>query len=84
MIVQPPERFTAREYEEIKIQQEENDKSRQFQLDLAKIENSYWVLLRIPIAIISLPVKFVLAIALCVTYAKGKEPSKDFWKALNF
>jgi len=39
MIVNAPDKFTAREYEEIKISQEEAEKNRQFQLQLAKAEN---------------------------------------------
>jgi hypothetical protein len=84
MIVNAPDKFTAREYEEIKISQEEAEKNRQFQLQLAKAENSWNLLFRIPLALIALPVRLVQAIALCVIYARGKEPSQAFWQALKF
>ena len=66
MIINPPDKFTAREYEEIKISQDEAEKNRQFQLQLAKIEHSWNQLFRLPLALIALPVRFVQAIALCV------------------
>lgn len=84
MIINPPDKFTAREYEEIKISQDEAEKNRQFQLQLAKIEHSWNQLFRLPLALIALPVRFVQAIALCVLYARGEEPSPDFWKSLRF
>lgn len=84
MIVNAPEKFTAREYEEIRINQEEAEKNRQFQLEMARIEHSWNQLLRLPLALIALPVRLVQAIALCVIYARGKEPSPDFWKNLKF
>jgi hypothetical protein len=59
MIVNAPDKFTAREYEEIKISQEEAEKNRQFQLQLAKAENSWNLLFRIPLALIALPVRLV-------------------------
>ena len=84
MIVNAPEKFTAREYEEIRINQEEAEKNRQFQLEMARIEHSWNQVFRLPLALIALPVRFVQAIALCVLYARGKEPGPDFWKNLKF
>ena len=57
MIINAPEKFTAREYEEIRINQEEAEKNRQFQLEMARIEYSWNQLFRLPLALIALPVR---------------------------
>lgn len=76
--------LTPREREEMDFTREENEKNRQYNLEVAKLENRWTQLFKIPLALLSLPVKFVLAFALISYTIKGTPVPDSYWKALRF
>ena len=76
--------LTPREREEMDYSREENERNRQYNLEIAKVENSWTQLFRLPLAILSLPVKVVVALAIIPYAIKGSDIPENLWKALKF
>ena len=84
------ESLTSREREEFnqekeiaKLQADYQLQYKQAELAIKKLETKWTQVLRIPFAIISLPVRFVFGIGYIVQAFKGTEPSEKFWEYLG-
>jgi len=84
MAITYKDELTPREREEMDYSREENEKNRQYNLEVAKIENRWAQLFKLPLAILSLPVKLVLALAIIPFAIKGSEIPDSYWKAIRF
>jgi hypothetical protein len=89
-VQQPLDQLTPREA--ILMQNERESEERQIafgirmkELDIEaqKVESKWSALLRLPMAVIKLPMLVFLGISLVVCYIKGKEPSEHFWNILR-
>lgn len=78
------EELSPREREEMDFQKEENEKNRQYNLEVARLENRWTQLFRLPLALLALPVKLVLAFALIAYVVKRENVPDSYWRALKF
>lgn len=85
-----PDLLTARELAEMEYAKEESDKNRQhelsmYELDLQvkKLEASWKQLLKLPLALIFLPVKICLALSVLVAFAFGRDCPPSLWDLLK-
>jgi hypothetical protein len=53
------------------------------ELDIQRIEVKWTQILRLPFALLSLPVKMLLTLAYIAHAIRGSEPSKSFWEYLG-
>ena len=84
------EQMTEREREEFEqeklaaeMQASYNLKIKEMDMEIARLEAKWTNVLRLPVAIITLPVRVVLAFGYLVTAAKKEKPDESFWKFLN-
>lgn len=84
MAITYSDQLTPREREEMDFSKEENERNRQYNLEIAKIENRWTQLFKIPLAILSLPVKMILAFAIIPYAIKGTNVPEALWKTLKF
>jgi len=91
MAITNREELTPREREEMDFTKEENVRAREHSIQIKKLElednriNQRWTqVFRIPLSLLSLPVKIILAFALPFYILKGKDAPDIYWKALKF
>lgn len=84
------EQMTEREREEFQqekeaaeIQGNYNLRLKEMDMEIARMEAKWTNILRLPIVIITLPIKVVLAIGYLIAVAKKQEPSDKFWDYLK-
>jgi hypothetical protein len=70
-------------HEAAKLARESNERIKQAELELARLEARWLSWLRIPITIIRVPLYLILGIGLCISLARKHEPPKDFWALLR-
>lgn len=58
-------------------------KLKEMELEIAKIETRWSVLLKLPLAIVLLPVRLLLAVAYIVAVARKHEPADNFWEFMG-
>jgi len=82
--------LTPREIEEfnqeMQIAKKQADyglKVKELELQIKKIETNWTQVFRIPLAIILLPVKFIMAFAIITSLITKKDLPKDFWELLR-
>ena len=82
--------MTSREREEFEQEKEAshiaaqyNIKMKEMELELARLETKWSSWMKIPVTLITLPIKLVMALAYIVAMIRGKEPSEDFWKYIK-
>lgn len=85
-----PEQLSPREISEMEYAREQNDKNREHELRLAELElqiklkdASWRQLLKIPLALIFLPVKICLAFAVLVAFAFGRDFPDALWDSIK-
>lgn len=90
MAFQSSENITPRETIQMQHEITMFDKSaehairmQQLQIELEKIEARWTVVFKIPLAIINLPVRMILAIAFIVASARKYEPTSKLWDYLT-
>ena len=66
-----------------KATRESQERIRNAELELARIEARWLSWLRIPITVVKLPVYVVFGLAYCIAVARKHEPSEAFWRFLN-
>ena len=66
-----------------KIQAEYQVKYKELELELKKIETRWSQVFRLPFALLSLPVRLVLAAALIAYAVRKINPPKELWDYLN-
>ncbi len=83
--------LTAREREEMDFAREENEKNRNFELEkarltneLAKIEQRWNQLFRIPLVILILPIKLVVSFWLPLAILAKSDVAQDLLKFLKY
>lgn len=91
MSIRPPERLTEREYQELAYAREQSDKNREHELELKRLElkiaklNASWnQVWRLPLALIFLPVKFVLSFGILIAFAFGRDFPDALWDLLKY
>lgn len=84
------EQMSEREREEFQqekeaaaIQGNYNLEIKKMDLEIAREEAKWTNVLRLPIAIITIPVKLLMALGYLVAVAKKTEPSKEYWDFLR-
>lgn len=90
MPLQEAEMLTPRESQIMQYEKEQAERSMHHELELKKLdlelatqEMEWTQLFKIPVTFISLPIRLVCALGLCIAYARGIEPSESFWKYLR-
>lgn len=90
MISAEPQTLTPRESLLMQHETEENEKARTFEVEMKKLDLEFQKLearwkswLRIPMAIVKLPVGIVLAVGYVIAVARGKDVSQNFWDFLK-
>jgi len=91
MIVQEVrETLTPREREELdwekqlsRMQMDYGLKVEQLKADIAKLEAKWTVVFRIPLEVICLPVKLVLALAIPICMISGYQLPKEYWEFMK-
>lgn len=90
MPLQEAEMLTPRESQLMQYEREQTERSMQHEVELKKLDlelarqDMKWTqFFKIPVAIISLPIRLVCALGLCIAYVRGIEPSENFWKYLR-
>lgn len=85
-----PDELTPREREEFEQQKELIEmqgtytlKRTEYDVEIQKLQARWTNLLRLPFAIILLPVKFVMAFAIPVSVITKKELPSEFWEFLR-
>lgn len=85
-----PEQLSPREIAEMEYSREQNDKNRAHELALAELElqvklkdASWRQLLKLPLALIFLPVKICLSVAVVVGFAFGRDFPPSLWDLLK-
>lgn len=85
-----PDELTPREREEFEQQKELIElqggftlKRTEYEIELSKIEARWTNLLRLPFAIILLPVKFILAFAIPISVMTKKDLPEQYWEFLR-
>jgi len=66
-----------------KLARESQERIKNAELELARIEARWLSWLRIPVTIVKLPVYFVFGIAYCIAVARKHEPSDSFWRFVS-
>lgn len=66
-----------------KAGRESQERIRDKELELAKIEAQWLSWLKVPITIVKLPVLVVFSVAYCIAVARKHEPSDNFWRFLK-
>lgn len=91
MAMQYSNELTPREREEMDFTREENEKNRAFELEkarltneLAKIEQRWNQLFRIPLVILMLPIKLVVSLALPLAILAKSDVAQDLLKFLKY
>ena len=69
--------------ESTKASRESQERIRNAELELARIEARWLSWLHIPITIVKLPVYIVFGVAYCIAVARKVEPSDKFWQFLR-
>ena len=69
--------------ESAKASRESQERIKNAELELARIEARWLSWLRIPITVVKLPMYIVFGLAYCVTVARKYEPSGDFWRVFK-
>lgn len=69
--------------EAVKAARESQERIRNAELELARIEARWLSWLRIPVTIVKLPVYIVFGVAYCIAVARKHEPSDKFWQFLR-
>ncbi len=83
------ETLTPREQQEqdyqkemVRLQMQHEKELTAMDIEVRKMEASFSVWLKIPILILSLPIKALLVIPLCIYAVRGKEVPEHLWKLL--
>jgi len=86
MAIQVTDKLTPREYEQhnqrkemFEMEAQHQIMMQQLDIEVRKIEARWTSLLRLPVIIITLPVRFVVAIAYVVAVARKFELGDNFW-----
>lgn len=69
--------------EMLQLQVEHTQKVKAMELEVAKIEAKWSVLLKLPLMIVRIPLYIVLGIAYCIAVSRKTEPSENFWRLLR-
>lgn len=69
--------------ESAKASRESQERIRNAELELARIEARWLSWLRIPMTVVKLPVYIVFSVAYCIAVARRHEPSDKFWQFLK-
>jgi len=84
------EELTPREREQMDheremfgLQAEHTKIVKSMELEVAKIEARWSVLLKLPLTIVKLPLYVIMGIAYCIAVARKVEPSEHFWHLLR-
>lgn len=90
MAVQVLDRMTSREYEifnqrkeMFELEAQHAIQMKELEIEVQKIEAKWSSLLRLPVLIITLPVRIVLAVAFCIAVARKHELSEPFWNYMK-
>lgn len=90
MPIQTLDKLTPREYEMhnqrkemFELEAQHQVVMQQLDIEVRKIEARWTSLLRLPVIIITLPVRFVMAIAYVVAVAKKFELGENFWNYMR-
>jgi hypothetical protein len=82
--------LSSREYEEMKhrkemyeIQSQHELAVKRLELEVAKVEAGYGAILKIPLVIITLPVRFLFGIAYIVAIIRKAEPDTRIWSVFR-
>ena len=85
-----PDVLTAREREEfeqekivVQMQSEHTLKLKELELEVAKIEAKWTVLLKLPLYIVMLPVRILFGLAYICSMFTKKELPEEFWKFIK-
>lgn len=71
------------EKESTRMQVDLTEKIKQMDIELEKTKNRWTQLWRLPLAIVKLPVAFVVAFAVPISLITGKDLPKDIWEWLK-
>jgi hypothetical protein len=71
------------EKEATRLQVEYAEKIKQMDLEVRKIEAKWTQLFKLPMAIVGLPIRFVMAFAIPISVITKKELSKEFWEFIR-
>jgi len=84
------DKLTFREAELLRQEKEEREAARsheiqlkKLELELAKLELRWSQWFKIPLTILSIPIRMLGVLALCIAYVRKLEPSDQFWKFLR-
>lgn len=69
--------------ESAKASRESQERIKDAELELARLEARWLSWLRIPVTVVKLPVYVVLGVAYCIAVARKHEPSDKFWQFLK-
>lgn len=69
--------------EAAKASRESQERIRNAELELARIEARWLSWLRIPVTILKLPLYIVLGVAVCIAVARKHEPPEKLWHLLK-
>lgn len=69
--------------EQADASRQSNERIKQAELDIARLDAKLNNLYKIPLSIVRLPLYIVLGIAYCIAVARDHEPSADFWRLLR-
>jgi len=69
--------------ESARLARESQERTKNAELELARIEARWLSWLRIPITIIKLPVYLVFGVAYCIAVARKHEPPDSFWRFMR-
>ena len=75
--------FTPKEHEQMEYEERMFDKQAAFNLEMQKYETKWASWLKLPVTLILLPVKFVLAIGIGVAIVAGRAVPDKLWEHLK-
>lgn len=82
-MIQPDDQLTPREYELMRYEKEEKDETRAYAERMRKMDLKWQQVFTIPLALLMLPIRLVMCLALCIAYLRKYEPSEAFWRLLR-
>jgi hypothetical protein len=84
------EELTAREREHMDhekqmfaLQAEHTQKVKAMEFESVKVEAKWTNILRVPLAIVRLPLLVVFGVAYCIAMIRDREPTEDFWRIMR-
>lgn len=67
-----------------KLKTELEQQLREAEMDIKRLEVKWLTILKIPLNIVLLPVKFIMALAIPIAAITGKELDKHFWEIMKW